>query len=215
MALINPYITSRPLPSSVPTGPFSVEDLNRYLEKYYKGGAADPLNMKQSNTPEPNQNTGGITTAALGGISLLGDIAGMANQSLGLDTQAPDLQRSTTGEPVYTTGSFYNQASQAHPQGASSGEFLSGAAKGALAGAALGPVGAAVGGFLGGVGSLLGGRSRRKRQQAEKRKAIRSARIAQEKYNTASQGFDEQLASQSDYLNRMNNMNRLYNLYRL
>jgi len=210
MSYSNPYISARPLPpQSQPIGP---SDLNNYLNKYYQGGAADPLGMNQ---PPANgiPNYGGIATATLGGLSLIGDTFGIANQSLGIEQNAPGLERSATGEPIYNTGQFYNAASAARPQGTSADEAVNQTIKGASAGMALGPAGAAVGGVLGLASSLIGGGARKNRQRRERTRAVASARTAQGTFNTASQAFDQQEVAQSDYLRRMNNTNRLYHLY--
>jgi hypothetical protein len=196
-----------------------VNGLNIHLNQWYEGGAADPLGMNQP-PPVASPNWGGIASAGITGLSLAGDAIGMANQPLGIETQAPSLQRSATGEPVYNTGDFYNQSTAAKPQGATGGEVLGSAGKGAMGGlmAALalgGPVGWLAGGglALGAALGIGGGAARRRKQQHEKHKAIVSAKAAQKNFNTASIAFDEQQTSQDDYLKRMDNTNRLYNLY--
>jgi len=209
MAYQNPYITVRPLPKfDAPVGP---ADLNSYLTKFY-GSASDPLNLK-SGVSTPDFDWGGAAMAGLTGLSLATDAFGMSNQPLGIETQAPNLEYSATGKPVYTAGAFYNQANSAQPQGATAGEVIGSVGKGVLAGAEFGPVGAAVGGAVGLATSLIGGGRRAKRQREQRYKATASARKAQTNYNTASEAFDQTQVAQADYLKRMNNTNRLYNLY--
>lgn len=212
MPYTNPFVTTRPLPTQ--SSPIGRTELDAYLQKYYSGGAADPLNLNQPQMPPSGPDLGAISAGVTGGLNLAANAFGMANQSLGIETQAPGLEFGASGQPVYNTGSFYNQASQARPQGATAGEVLGGAAQGASAGfAAGGPIGAAIGGGVGLVTSLFGGRARKKRQREEKRKATQSARLAQQSFNTADVAFDETQAAQSDYIRRMDNTNRLYNLY--
>lgn len=213
MPYFNPFITIKPKPVFSPQGPMGVDDLNAYLNKYYAGGAADPLNMNQPVLPT-DTNWGGIAQGAISGLSLGADAFGMANQSLGIETQAPGLERSATGEPIYNTGSFFNQMSGAKPQGATGGEIAGGVGKGAAAGfAAAGPIGAGVGAGVGAITTLVGGRARKVRQREELAKAHKSAAAAQKTYNEASQAFDQTQAAQADYLRRMDNTNRLWNLY--
>ena len=207
----NPFVTTRPLPAQ--SSPIGRTELDAYLNKYYSGGATDPLNLNQPQIPS-GPDLGAISAGVTGGLNLAANAFGMANQSLGIETQAPGLEFGASGQPIYGAGLFYNQASQAKPQGPTAGEALSGAASGAASGfAAGGPIGAAIGGGVGLVTSLLGGFGRKKRQREEKRKATRSARLAQQSFNTADVAFDEAQAAQSDYLRRMDNTNRLYNLY--
>ena len=179
----------------------------------------DPLfdKMKQKG----DINWGGIAQAgiAAGGLAL--NTVNMANQRLDIDEKAPGIETSATGEPVYNS-SFYLQAKNAKPQGASAGEVLSGASSGLGAGlgtamalgAAAGPF--ALAGLAVGVGaSLIGGNQRRKAQARQKRRAMASAKAQQKSFNVASEAFDEQQASQQDYIRRRNMTNRLYNLYQV
>lgn len=213
MAYFNPYLTQKPLPTQAP--PIGVNDLNAYLNKYYAGGAADPLGMKQA--PAVGENGfdwGGAVSAGLTGLSLGADAFGMANQSLGIQTQAPALEYSATGQPVYTAGQFYNQANSAQPQGATAGEVIGSVGKGASAGFTVGgPVGAGIGAAVGLATSLIGGGRRAKKQREQRYRATASARKAQQNYNVASEAFDQTQAAQADYLRRMDNTSRLYNLY--
>lgn len=174
-----------------------------------------PKPTNWANVPAPQTNWGNIGAMTTAGLSAVGDAVGIANQSLGIETQAPGLEKSATGEPVYNAGQFYNQASMAKPQGATGGEVVGGALKtGASVLAATGnPLLAGGAALFSGVLNLFGGRRRKKRQQDEKQKAMTSAKAAQKNYNTASLAFDEQQASQADYLKRMDNTNRLWNLY--
>lgn len=210
MPYFNPYLTTRPLPNQAP--PIGANDLNAYLNKYYAGGASDPLGLQQG-ASTPNFDWGGAVQAGLGGLSMVGDAFGMANQSLNIETQAPPLEFSATGEPVYTQGRFYNQANSAQPQGATAGEVIGSVGKGAMAGSSFGVPGMAIGAAVGLATSLFGGGRRAKKQREQRYRATASARKAQQNFNTASEAFDQTQAAQSDYIRRMDNTNRLWNLY--
>ena len=211
MAYNNPYVTQQPYK------PLNWGSQNIYAPGQFSARAGlERFNNTLPTPPETPKTdmTGAAIGAGITGIGLATDAIAMGNQSLGIETSAPGLQRSATGEPVYNTGEFMNQASLAKPQGSTVGEVGAGVAKGASAGAAFGPWGAAIGGAVGAVTSLLGGRRRKRKQEAEKKKALKSAKIAQGNYNVASEAFDEKEAAQSDYMKRMDNTNRMFNLYR-
>lgn len=148
-----------------------------------------------------------------GGLGLAGTYMGIANQGLGL-TAPPDLQRSATGEPIYNLGSSFNQAALSQPQGASGGEILSGAGQGAAAGSAFGPIGTGVGAVVGGLTSVLGGNRRKRKQRAERRQAMAKIRLGQQDYNKASESFNTSRAALSDYRQRQDISDQIYNLYR-
>ena len=151
--------------------------------------------------------------AVTGGLALAGNAIGMAQQGSGLQENAPGYQTSATGQPIYTGGAQYNQASSFSPQGATGGEVLGMAGQGAAAGASFGVPGAIVGGVVGAIGGLIGGGARKRKQQREKDKAMKSARFQQRQFNEADQEFDQKQAAQQDYYKRTNMNNRLYNLY--
>lgn len=148
-----------------------------------------------------------------GAVGLAGNYANMVNQGLGLQAPPP-LERSATGEPVYTAGEAYNQAALSKPQGATGGEILSGIGQGAAAGAAFSPVGAAVGAVVGGLVNAIGGRRRKKKQQREKDKALRQISQRQQEFNKASESFSKQQTALDSYYQRLNIDDQLYNLYR-
>lgn len=150
--------------------------------------------------------------AITGGLGLAANAIGMAQQGSGLDMSAPEVQRSATGEPIYD-GSFYNQASNFKPQGATGGEVLGMAGQGAAAGASFGLPGVAIGAVGGAIAGLIGGGARRRRQKREKAKAMKSATARQNDFNEASETFDQSQIAQQEYNKRMNMTNRLYNLY--
>ncbi len=214
MAYQNPYVTNRPLPPLVQQ-PTTQDMLNSYLSRNYPGGIlpSQPSPTHPSPTTTPDM-TGAAIGAGVAGLGLITDAVAMGNQPLGIETSAPGLERSATGEPVYNLGNFYNAAATAKPQGATTGEVGGGIAKGAAAGAAFGVPGAVIGGLAGGLSNLIGGNRRKRKQAAQKRKATQSAIDAQKQYNVASEAFDESQATQSEYLKRMNNTNRMFNLYR-
>ena len=207
----NPYVTQQPYK------PLNWGSQNIYAPGQFSAQAG--LERFNSTLPTPDETpktdmTGAYVGAGTAALGLVTDAVSMGNQSLGIETSAPGLQRSATGEPVYNTGGFMNQASLAKPQGSTVGEVGAGVAKGASAGAAFGVPGAIVGGFIGGITSAFGGRRRKRKQEAEKKRALKSARLAQGNYNVASEAFDEKEAAQSDYMKRMDNTNRMFNLYR-
>lgn len=209
MAYVNPFITTRPLPKQ--TSPIGADDLNSYLKKFY-GSSTDPLGLQQG-ASTPDFDWGGAAMAGLGGLSLGADVFGMSSQPLGIETQAPGLEYGASGEPVYTQGRFYNQANSAQPQGATAGEVIGSVGKGAMAGSSFGVPGMAIGAAVGLATSLFGGGRRAKKQREQRYRATASARKAQQNFNTASEAFDQTQAAQSDYIRRMDNTNRLYNLY--
>lgn len=160
--------------------------------------------------PKIDLNTG-IQTG-VGAIDLIGSSIAMGNESLNLG-HAPGEQVSSTGEPIYNLGRFYNRVAGSKPQGASGGEVVGGAAKGAAAGAAFGPWGAAAGAVVGTVGSLIGGRRRKRKQSEQRRKAMNEAKAAQGNYNESSLQFEQEQVARTEYNKRRNMNNRLYNLY--
>lgn len=222
----NPYLTTKPKPTNwanVPAPQTNWGSQDIFAPGQFSAGAQ--LDQFGNSLPQmPQQdggpNWGGIATGVTGMLSLAEDAVGMANQPLGIETQAPGLERSATGEPVYS-GAFRNQASNAKPQGATGGEVLAGAGKGAATGAMVGSVvpvigtaiGAIGGAIIGGLSSAFGGGARKRRQRDQQRSAMRSARNQQKMFNEASASFDATQNSQADYLRRMNNTNRLWNLY--
>lgn len=213
MSYFNPYLTTKPKPD---TSYFYGDQaaMNQRMQQQVKMSpdySVPPILPDSGEGP----NWGNISAITTAGVSAVGDAFGIANQGLNIETSAPPIQTSATGEPVYNTGQFYNQASMAKPQGATAGEVAGGALKtGASVLAATGNPLLAGGAALGSAAlNLFGGRRRKKRQEEQKQKAIKSAKSAQKSYNTASLAFDEQQASQADYLKRMNNTNRLWNLY--
>lgn len=155
-----------------------------------------------------------VSGAISGGLGLVGTYANMVNQGLGLKAPPP-LERSATGEPVYTAGQTYNQAALAQPQGATGGEILSGAGQGAAAGTAIMPgIGTAVGAVVGAGISIFGGARRKRKQKDEKNKALSQVSNRQREFNRASEGFAEQQLAIDDYRRRLNIDDQLYNLYR-
>lgn len=152
--------------------------------------------------------------AISGGLALAGTYTNMVNQELGLEAP-PTLERSATGEPVYTAGQTYNQASLSQPKGASGGEILSAAGQGAAAGTTIMPgIGTAVGAVVGAGISIFGGSRRKKKQKREKQKALNQVANRQQEFNTASESFAEQQLATDDYYRRLNIDDQLYNLYR-
>ena len=136
-----------------------------------------------------------------------------ANQDLDLG-QAPILQSSSTGEPMYNLGEFYNQVAGTRPQGAGGSEVLGAVGQGAASGGAVGGVpGAVIGGTIGLATSVLGGERRRNKQQREKQRVLEQVKKGQESFNKASQSYEERQLGYQDYQDRRNINDRLYNLY--
>lgn len=156
-----------------------------------------------------------VISGITGGLGLAANVYGMANQSSGVSTQSPDLQYSATGEPVYTGGDFYNQASLSTPQKTSGGELLSGFTQGASAGSALGFPGVIGGGLVGLLSTAFGGGRRRRKQEREIRRARQSARRTQKDFNRASVAYDKQQASEAEYHDNLDMTERFQNLYNL
>lgn len=181
------------------------------------GSLSANKNMLPSSPPSNDDFLGEFDYAAAisGAFGLAGQYAGMVNQELGLE-QAPGLQLSPTGEPVYNLGGAYNSAFGATPQDATTGEVLGATGQGAAAGfAAGGPIGAAVGGVIGLGTSLVGGRRRRNKQRDEKNKALAQVRQKQEGFNQASQSFEEEQLALQSYQDRSDISDRMYNLYKI
>jgi len=203
MSYFNPFLTERPKP-----------DYRPQLNANFKNRT--DLNVAPTSPAAPEESGFDVSkgiAAGAAGLSLIGNAVGMANQDLGIDEQAPNLQYGASGQPVYS-GDYVNQVANATPQKTSAGEVLGGGLQGAQAGFAVGgPLGAAIGGGAGIIATLIGGRRRRKRQEEQKRKADRSVKAYQQDYNLADKQFDDQQIAQQDYNRRMNSSNRLYNLY--
>jgi hypothetical protein len=167
-----------------------------------------------NNAPQMKQGFG--LEQVIGGLTGAADIFSsanqMANQSLGLNPQLQG-QYNQFEQPSYGLGQDYNQAALAKPQGASGGEVLGMAGKGAAAGSAFGPIGTGVGAVVGAGAALIGGRRRKKKQQKEKTAAQNTLKAGQQAFNQASADFSAQQNAAEDYQDRMNSQTRMYNLY--
>lgn len=162
-----------------------------------------------------NKNIGGLSSTALAGVNMVSDFVNMGNEAKGLQTKAPQLQTDAFGQPVYNLGNFNSYVKNIKPQGATGGEVISGISKGTAAGAAFGPIGAAGGALVGAIGSLLGGRRRKRIMEEKKQKALRSFRSAQTNYNEAVIGTDTERKALSSYQEQLNNQDRLFNLFNI
>lgn len=183
-----------------------------------RAGSARPVTSQRAVSSNSNfQLPEADYTTFLSGLSgLMGNITNIVSQDLGLNQQAPELVRSDTGQPVYTGGAAYNTAYLSKPQGAvTAEELLGGVAAGAAAGSVFSPGGAVVGGVIAGLGTALAGGERRRRQQAERSRALRQVRTYQQDFNRATESFDKQQLALSDYYRRLNNEEQLYNLFRI
>lgn len=197
---------------------------SNYFQNYQSAGLNSPTGGYQSPQPEDGfagitegekskVDVGGIAQAGIGAVNLGIQSFGMANQSLGLNKSGQGYQVSAAGQPVYTGGGYANDVASARPQGASVGETLGMASQGAAAGSSFGLPGAIIGGAVGAITGLIGGGARRRAQEREKRRAIGIVRKQQGQFNEASQAFDQEQASMTDYRRRRDMTNRLYNLY--
>jgi len=205
MSYFNPFLTERPKPDYRP-------QLNQNFKNRTDLNVA-PIAPLSTADGEEGFGVGDGIAAGAAGLSLISNAVGMANQDLGIDKQAPNLQYGASGQPVYS-GQYQNDVANATPQKTSAGEVLGGGLQGAQAGFAVGgPLGAAIGGGAGILTTLIGGSRRRKRQEEQKQKAERSVRSYQKDYNLADKQFDDQQIAQQDYNRRMNSSNRLYNLF--
>jgi hypothetical protein len=118
-------------------------------------------------------------------------------------------------DPSYSTGGYFNAAVKLDPQGAQAGEVLGGVAQGAQAGSAFGPIGAGVGAVFGGVATAIGGGARKRKQQREKRRALKRGRSLQQGFNEAQESFDQSQLTLQSYQDRTNIDDRIYNLYKV
>lgn len=196
----------------------SIDELIKdYLSKLDVGGetAAGLPGGDPPPAPDlPKENKFDYVSAVTGGLGLLGSGINMAHQDLGLSSDK-SVVRSATGEPVYTGGANLIQAVKSRPRGASIGEITSNVATGVSAGSSGGVPGMIIGAAAGLVTSLVGGNQRKKRQEAERRKAIRTELSSQQIYNKASRDYETEQNALTEYRRRRNMKNRLYNLYSL
>lgn len=171
-----------------------------------------PYYFEQPKQEPKKFNWEGAINAGMGGLGILANSFGMANQGLGINMEVPEQNQ--YGQPVYGGGELAAQINNAQPQGATGGEILGGAAQGLQAGAALGPVGVVGGAVVGAVSSIFGGRARKRRQERERERARNKLGVVQQNYNTTDVAFRDKMNQQSEYLDKMNDNSRYYNLYR-
>lgn len=160
-------------------------------------------------------NIGGIATAATSAVNLFGQWKGMGDEANNINTKAPQQSFDAFGAPDYNLGQFAKSVNAIKPQGAQAGEVIGSVAQGAAAGASFGPIGALVGGAVGAIGSLIGGRRRRRKMEEKKRKANKALRVAQTNYNEAAQTSTEQRQAMTQYADQNNTSARMYNLFNI
>jgi len=177
-----------------------------------QGGPNPNLRVTPPSMPKTSPNISSYADTGLGALALGTNIYSMSQQGLNLDTNI-NPQTDIYGRPVYTAGDLQAQAFAAKPQGATFGEVASSTIQGAQTGAAFGPLGAAVGAAVGLGGSLIGGRSRKRRQTREKNNALNQVSTAQKQYNDSDVSYHNQMNQIEDYNQRINPNRRLRNLY--
>lgn len=205
-------------------------DPNLQLEQQRNTGYGNytplQLNFNQTPTPQPSKETegdegkeswtkninyAGAITNTLGLAATTGQIAQPRFQFSPLAPQQNDINT----PPVYNAGQLQAQASNSHPQGAQSGEILSGAAQGAAAGTSIAPgIGTAIGAAVGGLSSIFGGEGRRSEEQRRKTAALEQVRQAQKDYNQSDVQYRQHQNQLYDYYNRNNTAGREYNIYK-
>lgn len=182
---------------------------------------AQPMNLATGSTGIPQTSGMGniYAQAGIGALQLASDAVGMANQDLGLG-QAPAPIYMPGVDPTYQTGDFISKAFSARPRGASAGEILGSAGKGAATGAGIGTmvggpvgtlIGAGIGAAAGALSSGIGGGVRKRRQTRERNRAIDIAQSQQQQFNEAQAAYNEQEAARYAYDQRRNR--RMQNLF--
>lgn len=166
-----------------------------------------------------DQRANVYSQAITGGLQLATDAMTIANQPLGIG-EAPAPIYMEGFDPTYQTGDYAARAFGATPQGASAGEILGTAGKGAATGASIGTtiggpvgtlIGAGVGAVAGALSAGIGGGVRKRRQTREKERALSQVQSQQEQFNRAQAAFNEQQAAQFGYQQRRNR--RMQNLF--
>ena len=199
----NPYFI--PSPSQLPTPNVGEPDFDS-LRNY-----SNSLGQQKG----IGANYGNIANGVIGGIGLLGNAYGMSRQRFNFNTNVAPSQTDSTMAPSYTGGELASEINGAHPQGATGGEVLSGAAEGAAAGAEVGgPAGAVVGGVVGAASSLIGGESRADAQRRELEQARQRLRAIQNQYNQQDVSYRNYQNQMSDYYRRNNPAVGEYNVNR-
>lgn len=151
--------------------------------------------------------------AAVGALGVGLNAYGMSQQGFQF-SGLPNSQQDSNSAPAYTAGQLQNEAYSSRPKGAQTNEILGGAAQGAVAGSALGPVGAVAGGLIGGVASIFGGAARKGHEAQQKREALARVDTAQSNFNQSDLAYRNQQNQLYDYYNRNNTAGREYNVYK-
>lgn len=202
--MTNPYMNINYLPQ-----------LNAKFKATDYSSALAPKQAAGTNFNPYSALANGMVSAGLGGVGLVADFINMGNEAKNINTKAPELQIDPSGNPTYNLGSFLQETRAIKPQGASAGEVLGSSLKGASAGAALGPLGAAGGALVGAIGSLFGGRRRRRIMEDKKRTALKRFKSAQADFNSAAETSDANRKAYASYQEQMNTQDRLNNLFNI
>lgn len=159
--------------------------------------------LTQEQLFQRQQKLNGGLQAASGFASIIGQGVGMVQEAKNINTNAPGQQFDQFGRPVFNLGDFTQQVGSINPQGSKVGERLSGAAQGALAGAAIGgpaaPITALLGAGIGALSQTIFGRRRKRIQEKKKTLAQTSLFNAQRMFNSSMEDYNAQQSAQSLY----------------
>ena len=192
------------------------------------GGPGGLTNPQPSADPTTSGGASGgsIAQGVSGVAALAGNTYGMAHQKLPLPNFNSEVQYGANGQPSYSGDMVATLSGARAERGASFGEYARGIGEGAGAGAVVGGslasesgpgaiIGAAAGGIIGAGATLWGGKLRHQLEQQQLNRANATLLNYQSSYNNANKTFMANQAGQQDYYRRMNNYQRMSNLYNL
>lgn len=193
------------------------EEMNTYLNKYYQGGASDPLNMR-SQAPTTGGGNSNLGSAIAGGITgaaqIGGDIYAANEAPKSIQTQSPQVQPiDQYGTPTYNLGSQASYIKGLNRNDYGRGLGMQGFTTGAGVGAQIGGLpGAVIGGALGFGAGLLGRRSARKKAERQINLSKRNFGRAQQDFNDANLLGTKNRLAQQQYQDMLDpyNVNRIY-----
>lgn len=149
-----------------------------------------------------------VASTAAGVAGLAGNVAGIANSNQKVGMEDPQGQKDAYGRPIYNLGGFSQQVNNLEPKGASGGQFMSGVASGASAGA---PFAAATGGLsvlggalIGGVGSLIGGAIKKNKEEKTLEENKKKLTTLQNNFNSQNISANNNLLAQQAYEDQLN-----------
>lgn len=154
-----------------------------------------------------------IGGVASGAAALYGNLTSMYQSGVNaVNPYASPESQDAFGDPQYNQGTLVQQVG-VHPQGAQGGDYANNIAKGAIAGAAFGGVGAIVGGGIAAIGTALVGGAKKREMDRRHNLAIANLTAANRLYSQRKTQYLEKQESMGDYNNKLNQYDRLNNLY--